>query len=62
MNSLRPAMRRDQTGHRRVAALGEAGDDIVHPAEAATRSIDEGAVHDPGQCQPARRGGWLPGV
>ena len=52
----------DQTGDRRVAALGESGDDVVHPAEPATRSIDEGAVQDPGECQPDRFGGWLPGV
>ena len=46
----------DQSGHGRVATLGEAGDHIVHPAEPSTCPIHEGAAHDPGQCQPARRG------
>ena len=52
----------DQSRHGRVAALGEAGDDIVHPSELSTRSVDEGASQDPGQCQPARLGSRLPGV
>ena len=52
----------DQAGHRRIAALGESGDDVVHPAEPAPSSIDEGAVDDPGERQPDRFGGWLPGV
>ena len=52
----------DEARHGRVATLGEAGDDVVHPAEASTRPIDERAAHDPGQCQPARRSGRLPSV
>ena len=52
----------DQAGDRRVAALGEPGDDIVHPAEPASCSVDERAVQDPCKCQPDRFGGWLPGV
>ncbi len=52
----------DQAGHRRVAALRESGDDVVHPAEPAPCAIDEGTVQDPGECQPDRFGGWLPGV
>jgi hypothetical protein len=52
----------DKTGDRGVAALGESCDDIVHPAEAASSSIDERAVEDTGECQPDRFGGWLPGV
>ena len=62
MNSLPARDASDEAGHRRIAALRESGDDIVHPAEPAARSIDEGAVDDPGECQPDRFGGWLPGV
>jgi hypothetical protein len=59
---LPPGDASDQAGDRRIAALGESGDDIVHPAEPAARSINERAVQDPGKCQPDRFGGWLPGV
>jgi hypothetical protein len=59
---LAPRDASDQAGHRRVAALRKSGDHIVNPAEPAAGSIDEGAVQDPGECQPDRFGGWLPGV
>ena len=52
----------DQAGDRRIAALSESGNDVVHTAEPAPSSIDEGAVDDPGERQPDRFGGWLPGV
>ena len=43
---LAPRDAPDETGHRRVAALRESCDDVVHPAEPATRSIDKWAVQD----------------
>ena len=52
----------DQAGHGRIATLGESGNDVVHPAEPAPGTIDQGAVDDPGERQPDRCGGWLPGV
>jgi hypothetical protein len=57
-----PGNAADQTGHGWIAALGEPGDDIVHPAEASTRSVDERAAQNPGECEPARLGSRLPGV
>ena len=59
---LAPGDASDQAGHRRIATLGESGDDIVHPAEPASCSVNERAVQDRGKCQPDRFGGWLPGV
>ena len=53
---------RDETGDRRITPLREAGDDVVDTAEPAAPRIDEGAVDDPGERQPIRSGGWLPGV
>jgi hypothetical protein len=57
-----PGNASDQAAHRRVATFRESGDHVVHPAEPAPCSIDEGLVEDLGQCQPDRFGGWLPGV
>jgi hypothetical protein len=59
---LSPGDASDKPGDGRVATLGKACDDIVDTAEAPTCSIHERAAHDPGQCEPARRGGRLPGV
>jgi len=60
MKRRRPAMRRPGRSRRIAASANRAMTSSTRPSRP---QLDRrGAVDDPGECQPDRFGGWLPGV